>query len=224
MYNVFIIITILILIHELGHFLFAKIFKAKLDKIIIYPLGGISKFKLSLNISIKKELIIVLAGPIFQFFAYYLLLLIWPRYEHIIKVYHYSILVFNLLPIYPLDGGKIINLLFSINLSYKQSFKLTIIISYITILLLIVINYKNIYLNLVIMIIFLVYKLISEQKKLNYLYNKLLLERYMNKLKFKKKIIIKNGNNFHRNKQHLINDNGSYYLESEYLEKKYKKT
>ena len=30
------------------------------------------------------------------------------RYHNIIRIYHYSILIFNLLPIYPLDGGRIL--------------------------------------------------------------------------------------------------------------------
>lgn len=159
----------------------------------------------------------------FQFFAYIILLLIWDRYKEIIKIYHYSILIFNLLPIYPLDGGKIINLLLSFNLPFKTSLKLTIIVSYIAIIGLLIINYPNIYLNLIIMIIYLVYKLSTEQRKIEYIYNKFLLERYIYNYNFKKSKIIKNENNFHRNSRHLIKKGDHYYLEREFLEKKYKK-
>ena len=47
----FIIIYLLIIIHELGHILTANLLHIKLQKIYIYPLGGISK----LNIPIKYK-------------------------------------------------------------------------------------------------------------------------------------------------------------------------
>ena len=51
----------------------------KIDEIYIYPLGGISKFNMDLNISIKKELLILINGPLFQYLAYLILLIIMPN-------------------------------------------------------------------------------------------------------------------------------------------------
>lgn len=222
-YNIFIIISVLIVVHELGHFLCGKVLGVEVEKIIIFPLGGISKFKMSLNISPLKEFLILIFGPLFQFMAYYLLLKCWPRYEKLISTYHYSILIFNLLPIYPLDGGKLVNLILSTGLSFKLSLKVTIVISYIVIATLVIINYNNIHLNLVVMTIFLVYKLVLEQKRIDYLYNKFLLERYLNKYKFKRLKIIYSKDDFFRNRRHLIREKGKYYLESEFLTQEYQK-
>ncbi len=176
-----------------------------------------------LNISLLKEFLILISGPLFQFIAYYLLLKCWPRYEKLINTYHYSILLFNLLPIYPLDGGKLVNLILSTELSFKVSLKTTIVISYIMIATLVIINYSNIHLNLIIMTIFLVYKLVLEQKKIDYLYNKFLLERYLNKYKFKRSKIIHSEDDFFRNCRHLIKEKDKYYLEDEFLTQKYQK-
>lgn len=140
-----------------------------------------------------------------------------------IKVYHYNILIFNLLPIYPLDGGKLVNILLSRFLPFKRSLKMTFYISYAFIIILVIINYKNIYLNLIIMTFFLIYKLREEQGKINELYNKFLLERYLNKYTFTRSKIISNKENFYHNKRHLIKENDKYYLESEYLEKRFEK-
>lgn len=137
--------------------------------------------------------------------------------------YHYSILIFNLLPIYPLDGGKLINLLLSTALPFKTSIKLTIMLSYIFIVVLYIINYPEIHLNLIIMSIFLILTLVNEQKNINQLYNKFLLERYIYKYNFPRKKIINSADKFHRNCKHIIKENNEYYLEKEYLEKKYKK-
>ena len=95
----------------------------KIDEIYIYPLGGISKFNMDLNISIKKELLILINGPLFQHLAYLILLILLPSKKDIITIYHYSILSFNLLPIYPLDGGKIIKRLLHIFLRFKKIYK-----------------------------------------------------------------------------------------------------
>lgn len=150
-------------------------------------------------------------------------MLIFPKDAWLIKKYHYGILLFNLLPIYPLDGGKLINLLLSTNISFKNSLNATIIISYIIVILIVIVNYPNIYLNLIIILLFLMYKIIKEQKQINFIYQKFILERYLNKYKFKNSIIINHPDKFHRNKRHLLKLGNKYYLENEYLEKKYKK-
>lgn len=155
--------------------------------------------------------------------AYYLLLQCMVNYKEIIKTYHYSILIFNMLPIYPLDGGKILYLLLSTIIPFKKCLKMTFVIGVISIIFLLILNYPNIHLNLIITISYLMYKITKEYKEIEYLYNKLLLERYINNYNFKNKIIIKSPHNFYKNKAHVIRENDKYYLEKEYLEKKYKK-
>lgn len=219
----FIIISFLIIIHELGHFLAAKFLNIDVDKIIIYPLGGLSKFKMPLNISLIEEFLILIMGPIFQFIAYFILISTLKEYNYLINSYHFGILAFNLLPIYPLDGGKLINIILANKLSFKNSLTITILFSYIVILLLIFLNINSIYLNFIIIIIFLLYKVTKEYTQINFLYNKFLLERYLNKYNFKKSIIINDYHKFHRDKLHLIKEKDKYYLEKEYLNKIYKK-
>ena len=96
----FIIIYLLIIIHELGHILTANLLHIKLQKIYIYPLGGISKLNIPINFSQVKELIILLAGPIFQTIGSKYLITLFSNYQNIIKLYNTRILIFNLFPIY----------------------------------------------------------------------------------------------------------------------------
>ena len=213
----------LIIIHELGHFLVAILLKVEVKKIYLYPLGGISKFFLPLNASYKKEFLILISGPIFQQIAKMILIIIFPQEQNLINLYHYGILIFNLLPIYPLDGGKLMHMFLSKIAPYKVSLYISISISYAIILIIFLLNMNNLKLNLLVMIIFLVIKVYSEQNKINYIYEKFILERYLNNYCFKKTKLIGNNNSFYKNKTHIIKENHKYYLEKEYLEKKYKK-
>ena len=219
----FIIISTLVIIHELGHFLIAKLLKIDVIKICLYPLGGISKINMDLNEKVIKELIVLISGPIFQIFAYLILKKLFYDYSHMINIYHYGILIFNLIQIYPLDGGKLLNIIISLKLPYKTTYKITIYISYIILIILLILNRYNITINIIIVILFLLYKITKEYNNMEYIYQKFLLERYINEYRFKNTKIINNINNFYRNNNHLVKINDKYYREKEILEKKYKK-
>lgn len=217
-------ITFLIVIHEIGHLLLAYLLGGEVLKIYIYPLGGISKFRFDLNISIFKEFLILIFGPIFQFIAYYILINILKDYYSLITAYHYGILFFNLLPIYPLDGGKIVNLLLSVFISYKNSLFYTIFISFIMLMILLITGffYNYLTLNFIVIILFLLYKMIFEYRQINFLYERFLLERYLNRYNFKRSSIVFGIDSFKRDRRHLVKIDDKYYLEHDLLEKKYK--
>lgn len=217
-------IFFLIIVHEIGHFLTAKLFGIELDKIYIYPLGGIAKFYMPYNFSNIKELIILINGPLFQELAKIILVSLFPKHINIIVTYHYGILLFNLLPIYPLDGGKVINIFISLFKPFKTSMKITIYISYIFILLLFIISLNNMKINTIVLVLFLIYKVSSEEKKINIKYENFLLERYLNSYRFKKSKIIKNCDHFYKNKRHLIKKKDKYLLEADFLKEKYQKS
>ena len=194
----------------------------EIHKILIYPLGGISKFSTSYNISLVKELIILVFGPLFQIFGWLLLIHLFPEKEILISTYHYGILFFNLLPIYPLDGGKLLCLIFHTVCSYKKAFYFTFCIGYLLLFCFLVFTFFSFSLNVFFLSIFLLVKLTREYQQIPYFYERFLLERYLNHYFFKKSKLIKNTDNFYRGYRHLIKEGDFYYLEDEYLEKKYK--
>lgn len=222
----FILLVSLILIHELGHFLCAFIFKIEVDKIYIYPLGGISKFNILLNEKLWKEFLILIMGPLFQIIYCTILCNIdfLKHYHSLITSYNQTILYFNMLPIYPLDGGKLLNLLLSIKLSFKKSLNISLVISCITVgYLFSYIMLTDVKLNYIVIIIFLIIKIKIEIKNKNYLFDKFLLERYLNRYHFRKRKVVSSINNFMRNKSHVVNYNGKYYTEKEALNRKFNK-
>ena len=60
------ILTSIIIIHEIGHYITAKITGLNPIKITIYPYGGITKLNHLINTSTNKELIVAISGIIFQ--------------------------------------------------------------------------------------------------------------------------------------------------------------
>lgn len=207
-FNYFFPYFFLLIIHELGHAITGIILGYQLDKITLYPYGGITSFNYPINIPLKKELLILIMGPLFQIMGY----LILKKYYDI-KVYHYTLLIFNLLPIYPLDGGKILNILCGYMFNYLKSFRITYVISIIFLFILFIYNLKFFNLNLLLMIIIMFKKLVSVYNKRYLYYHKFLLERYLYNYNYHKIKLINNKDDFYRDCNHYIN----YKREKDYL-------
>ena len=54
-------------------------------------------------------------------------------------------------------------------------------------------------------------------KDISYIYNRFILERYLFKFNYKKKVIIKNKDKMYKNRVHIFNDNGKLMNEKEYI-------
>lgn len=220
-------ITSLLLIHELGHYTAAKLLKFKVLKIVIYPFGGITKIHDLINKDINEEILVATSGVIFQFIFY--LIIVYLNHINIIRdytlniytLYNNQIIFFNLMPIYPLDGSKIINLLLSKFFNYNLSNKLTIMISLIGMSLFILTssyNHNYSYIMVLSVLIIYNYKFI---KQLKYIYNRFLLERYLYNISYPKIKIINNSNKMYKNNSHIIKVNNNYITEKKYLSKYY---
>ena len=140
-------------------------------------------------------------GPVGQIIAYIFL----KRFFPFVTMYHYTLLIFNLLPLYPLDGGKILNIICSYFFNYQVSFNITYIISIVILLGLFIYNICFFNLNLFFMIIFILLKIIKIYKNKSFYYNRFLLERYLHNYSFSKIKNISNINCFYRDRFHFIN-------------------
>ena len=180
------IIFSIVLIHELGHVFFIKLFNYKIESITIYPFGGYTKIYKDINTPVAKELVIASGGILLQIMLFIIIYFI--PISGITKVlfykYNLSILLFNLIPIIPLDGSIICNSLFNKFFSFKMSYYFTMFISIIGIILYLLSNYWFSLNNYLIVSLFII-KTYYAYKNYNYIFNKFLLERYLNKYEFK---------------------------------------
>lgn len=122
-----IILSLVLMFHELGHFFAMKHFKYKDLGIYFVPMIGAFASGEKEKISQKQTLIVLLAGPIPGLLIGILLYILY--YPFFSDDYYYRAFnslvflnLFNLLPIMPLDGGRVIK-----NLFIKNSFTLNII-------------------------------------------------------------------------------------------------
>jgi stage IV sporulation protein FB len=109
-------IVVILIIHELGHYLAMKIFRYEDLAIFFIPLLGAAARGSKEKASQKEKAIVLLAGPIpgivIGIILFFLtdqtagLLPTWLPYAFVL------VNMFNLLPIYPLDGGQLFRTLF----------------------------------------------------------------------------------------------------------------
>jgi Zn-dependent protease/predicted transcriptional regulator len=110
-----------ILVHELGHAVVARRYGVEIEGIELWLLGGVAKMKGSAHRA-EEELRFALAGPavtlaIASLFAVAVALLPASAPDALVALLAYqalinaAILVFNLMPAFPLDGGRVLRAL-----------------------------------------------------------------------------------------------------------------
>ncbi len=103
-----------VLLHEFAHAMTARYFGVASKKFVLMPFGGAMEIECSFLTSRQKN-IILLAGPIVSLLASLIFgVIVWlfPEYfivfEYLVSA-NFLIGAMNLLPIYPLDGGKMLS-------------------------------------------------------------------------------------------------------------------
>lgn len=214
-----IIVTSLILVHEMGHTLAAWLCGIKVDKIIIYPYGGLTKLDSLVNENINKELLVAVSGLFFQTLFSLVMTKFIGDYKtvELFELYNKSMFIYNILPIYPLDGSKILTLILSKYFSFRKVNILTVIISLVVLVLFIRVTKFNY--SMVMVVSILLFDIYKFYLNLEYLYNRFLLERYLYRFNYQKLRIVEDKNNMYKDCRHLIKNDKKYQKEEEMLGK-----
>ncbi|MCS1351431.1 M50 family metallopeptidase [Mechercharimyces sp. CAU 1602] len=127
---------VLVIIHEMGHITAAWSFGWRVESLELLPFGGVAKTDEWGTVSTQEELIVALAGPFHNvmmilvgFIFYYAS---WWSAEWTSYFIYCNALIagFNLLPIYPLDGGRVFQGVLSYYLPYRKSIVYSILIGF----------------------------------------------------------------------------------------------
>lgn len=121
-----------VILHELGHSLTARRYGVRTSRILLLPIGGMAELE-QIPRKPSAELLITVAGPAVNFVLVALLLpFAWHGIfsEEEVALYSPAGLViqlcianlimgvFNLVPVFPMDGGRILRALLAIRLPY----------------------------------------------------------------------------------------------------------
>ena len=125
-----------VLLHELGHVLAARHYGVKTPDVTLWPFGGIANLE-RIPEKPSEELVVALAGPAVNVVIAAVLLLFLggalnvddlskiedPGTSLLVKLAGANIflVVFNLLPAFPMDGGRVLRALLAMNMSHARA-------------------------------------------------------------------------------------------------------
>jgi stage IV sporulation protein FB len=182
-------VLLIIFVHEMGHGAAASFFSWRIKKIAMLPFGGVAEMDEHGNRPLKEELIVVLAGPLQHFWmmalSYFLFIAgVLPDKWHLLFIeYNLMILFFNLIPIWPLDGGKLVFILLSMKKSFQEAHLQSLHVSAatLTIFTVLLMLIAPLTLNVWVIIAFLAFSLYYEWKQRRFTFMRFLMERHYGK-------------------------------------------
>lgn len=138
LWSILFILTIFacVTLHELGHALAAKKFNIKTRDITLLPIGGVAQME-SLPEKPWEELIVAVAGPAVNFVIFVVLFFVLPKPEspemeqlqqisganflYALMVVNMWLALFNLIPAFPMDGGRVFRALLALRLDRTRA-------------------------------------------------------------------------------------------------------
>ncbi|MBC2594829.1 site-2 protease family protein [Ruficoccus amylovorans] len=138
-YTLFIFASVLL--HEYGHCFAARRYGVKIPRILLLPIGGMAQFS-HIPREPGRELVITLAGPLMNFliagvlfavlgssggYLFYNPFSLHPReFLTMLMIWNLAMGIFNLLPIFPMDGGRILRALLVLKFDYLTATRLAV--------------------------------------------------------------------------------------------------
>jgi Zn-dependent protease len=136
-------VFVCLVLHELGHALAARTFGIGTRDITMYPIGGIARLE-RMSEKPLEELCIAIAGPVVNVgIALFLLALVVPllvlapvllrtlpgQFLSFLLAANVVLVVFNLLPAFPMDGGRVFRALLAIFLGHLRATRVAVAVA-----------------------------------------------------------------------------------------------
>ena len=132
----FLTYAFVVLLHELAHFFMSKKLGYKLNNLYIMPYGICLNYKDNV-IEGSDEILIAIAGPFINILLCFISVALWwlfPETYYYLDYFCFCNLVlgvFNLVPCFPLDGGRVFVSLLSKKIDRETAYNISIILNYV---------------------------------------------------------------------------------------------
>lgn len=180
----------IVFVHEMGHVVAARMYGIKVLSVQMLPFGGVAVMEDAGDITASREMAIALAGPLQNLLLIGASLLLhaaglWdgPFLNYFIQS-NLLIALFNLLPILPLDGGKISQAICSLALPYYAtliwSYRISLLFSALLLaysFLPLLLGLGGMQLNLLMIGLFLLYSNLTDYRNIPYRFLRFLVNR-----------------------------------------------
>jgi len=131
---IWLLVFLCVLLHELGHALAAKAYGIPTVDITLYPIGGVARMERMPEKPVQ-ELVVAIAGPLVNVVIIIVLGVVLfatggldlsaidtdPSLLQILFWTNIVMVVFNLIPAFPLDGGRVLRALLATRMEYAQA-------------------------------------------------------------------------------------------------------
>jgi len=131
-----VLLFLCVLLHELGHALTARHFGIRTPDITLLPIGGVARLE-RIPKEPRQELLIAIAGPLVNVVIAAILMLVLNQQADASALENLSnpavtlmsklasvnifLVLFNLIPAFPMDGGRILRALLAMKLNYARA-------------------------------------------------------------------------------------------------------
>jgi stage IV sporulation protein FB len=148
---VFLLLFIIVVLHELGHSLAAQYYGVSVSEIVLLPIGGVAKLE-RVPEEPAQEFVIAIAGPLVNFALAIVLAILGlifgqqlglaspgEMFDNMVSlspsaIFRYVFVsnlflgIFNLLPAFPMDGGRVLRALLATQMNYARATQMAVAI------------------------------------------------------------------------------------------------
>lgn len=190
------VVFLVVFIHELAHVVMARALNLRVSEIELLPFGGVARIESFFEVNPRDEVYIAIVGPMSNVMLVLgcmalgkMGLIPSKDYDFFIQA-NLMLAGFNLLPAFPLDGGRILRAILSRELGIKRATRITTIGGFVLALFLVMTGVYAIYYGifnptLFVMAGFLAYSAVKENRMATYV--------MVRDLTYKRDILIREG-------------------------------
>ncbi|MCM8900336.1 site-2 protease family protein [Caldicoprobacter algeriensis] len=190
------VVFLVVFIHELAHVVMARALNLRVSEIELLPFGGVARIESFFEVNPRDEVYIAIVGPMSNVILVLGCMVLEKMglipsedYDFFIQA-NLMLAGFNLLPAFPLDGGRILRAILSRELGIKRATRITTIGGFVLALFLVMTGVYAIYYGifnptLFVMAGFLAYSAVKENRMATYV--------MVRDLTYKRDILIREG-------------------------------